>query len=129
MGRPAGVRRLPAIAAALQLDEPPTLYRAVAMWPGALDAVWAELQHLSAFPPLRRRARALYYYSRSSARFLAVPIAADAEALHARGMGEGAIAAARAAVEAALPGLATMIVHCCALRAGLGITEREVMRD
>ncbi|MFA7297724.1 MAG: halocarboxylic acid dehydrogenase DehI family protein [Dehalococcoidia bacterium] len=120
---------LPAIASALQLDEAPTLYRAVAVWPGTLDAAWAEVQHLSAYPPLRRRARALYYYARSSARFLAVPIEADAAALRARGVGDAAIASARAAVEASLPELATMVVHCCALRAALGVTTREVVRD
>ncbi len=92
-------------------------------------AAWAELQHLSAYPPLRRRARALYYYARSAARFLAVPIEADAAALHARGVGDEAIARARVAVDAALPELATMVVHCCALRAALGVTTREVVRD
>lgn len=120
---------LPAIAAALQLDEAPQLYRAVAIWPGALDAAWDELQQLSAYPALRRRARALYYYARSSARFLARPLAADAPALRAHGVAEGTIATARAAVEAVLPELATMIVHCCALRSALGVTAREVVRD
>lgn len=120
---------LPAIAAALQLDEAPPLYRALAAWPRALDAAWDELQHLAAYPPLRRRARALYYYARSSARFLAHPLAADADALRARGVGDDAIAAARATVEAALPELATLIVHCAALRAALGVTTREVVRD
>lgn len=120
---------LPVIADALQLDEAPQLYRAVGMWPGALDPVWDELQHLSAYPPLRRRARALYYYARSAARFLAHPIEADAAALHARGVEDDAIADARASVEAALPEIATMVVHCAALRAALGVTTREVVRD
>jgi hypothetical protein len=126
---PAAQPPLPTIAAALQLDEAPALYRAVAAWPGYLDAAWGELQHLSTYPPLRRRARALYYYARSASRFLAVPVEADASALRARGVGDEAAAAARATVEASLPELATMVVHCCALRAALGVTAREVVRD
>lgn len=126
---PPGQPPLPTIAATLQLDEAPTLYRAVAAWPGALDAAWGELQHLSAYPPLRRRARALYYYARSAARFLAVPIEADAAALHARGVSDEAIEQARAAIAASLPELATMVVHCCALRSALGVTTREVVRE
>lgn len=126
---PADQPPLPAIATALQLDEAPQLYRAVGIWPGALDAAWDELQHLSTYPPLRRRARALYYYARSAARSLAHPIEANAAALHARGVEDDAIAAARASVEAALPELATMVVHCAALRVALGVTTREVVRD
>jgi hypothetical protein len=120
---------LPGIAEALQTAEPPDLYRAVAVWPAYLDFAWDELQHLSAYPPLRRRARALYYYARSSTRALAFPLAASTEALLAAGVTVAAIADARATLEAALPVLSTMVVHCAAMRAGLGATAHEVARE
>ena len=66
---------LPEVARELQLDAPPDLYRAVGVWPGYVEAVWDELQHLVAYPLFRRRGRALYFYARSSSRFLAVPAA------------------------------------------------------
>jgi len=119
---------LPAIAEALQVSEAPELYRAIAEWPGYLDTAWDELQHFPAYPPLRRRARALYYYARSSTRFLAYPIEADVAALSARGVADAAADEARDILGTALPVLATMVVHCSALRAGLGATGREVVR-
>ena len=118
---------LPQVAERLQIDPAPDLYRAVAAWPGYLDVAWAELQHLAAYPDFRRRGRALYFYARSSARFLAVPLEADSEALAARGVGEAEIAAARTAIDRALPVLATMMMHCSAMRFALGITTREVV--
>jgi hypothetical protein len=118
---------LPAVAEALGLARAPDLYRAVATWPAYLAPAWDELQHLAAYPDFRRRGRALYFYARSGARFLAQPLAADADALRAAGLDDAAIARAHAAIDAALPALATMMMHCCAMRAGLGITQREVV--
>lgn len=115
------------IAERLQIEPAPDLYRAVAAWPGYLDVAWAELQHLAVYPDFRRRGRALYFYARSSARFLAVPLEADPGALAARGVGEAEIAAARTAIDRALPVLATMMMHCSAMRFALGITTREVV--
>ena len=117
------------VASELQLDGPPDLYRAVAVWPGYLEAAWDELQHLVAYPLFRQRGRALYYYARSSSRFLAVPLRANAEALREAGVGEDAIAEARRAVDRALPALATMMMHCTAMRLGLGLREREVVTE
>jgi len=118
---------LPEVIAALGLSEPPELYRAVARWPRYLVPAWDELQHLVAYPDFRRRGRALYYYARSGSRFLARPLAADAGALRAAGLDDAAIARANTIVDAALPALATMMMHCCAMRAGLGIRQREVV--
>ena len=120
---------LPEVAEVLQLARPPELYRAIAVWPGYLDAAWDELQHLSAYPLFRQRGRALYFYARSSTRFLAQPLRADEDALRAAGVGAEAIAEARAVVDAALPALATMMMHCTALRLGLGIRTREVVEQ
>jgi hypothetical protein len=120
---------LPEVARELQLDAAPDLYRAVAVWPGYLEAAWDELQHLVAYPLFRQRGRALYYYARSSSRFLAVPLHADAAALAGAGVGAEAIAEARAVVDRALPALATMMMHCTAMRLGLGLREREVVRE
>ena len=117
------------MASELQLDGPPDLYRAVAVWPGYLEAAWDELQHLVAYPLFRQRGRALYYYARSSSRFLAVPLRANAQALREAGVGEDAIAEARRAVDRALPALATMMMHCTAMRLGLGLREREVVTE
>lgn len=120
---------LPAIAAALELPEAPDLYRVFAALQGggpSLEAAWAVTQHLAVFPALRRRGRALYYYARSAARFLAYPLAADADALAAAGLPNEALAAARAVLSDAVPATATMLMHWAALRAGLGLTTREV---
>ena len=113
----------------LQLDAPPDLYRAIAVWPAYFDAVWDELQHLVAYPLFRQRGRALYFYARSSSRHLAVPLRADEAALREAGMRPYAIAEARAIVERALPAISTMMMHCTAMRVGLGLREREVVRD
>jgi hypothetical protein len=119
---------LPEVAEALQLAEPPDLYRAVAVWPGYLKAAWDELQHLVAFPLFRQRGRALYFYARSSSRFLAQPVEVSRAALAGRGVPEGELAQASAILDGALPALATMMMHCCAMRVGLGITTREVVQ-
>jgi hypothetical protein len=119
---------LPEIAEALGLAEPPQLYRAVATWPGYLEAVWDELQHMVAYPDFRRRGRALYYYARSSSRFLAQPIEVNQDALADAGMDEGAIEQARKTLDAVLPELATMTMHNTSMRFGLGIRTREVVR-
>ena len=120
---------LPEVPAELQLDATPDLYRAIAVWPGYFEAVWDELQHLVAYPLFRQRGRALYFYARSSSRFLAVPLRADEAALREAGMRPYAISEARAIVERALPAVATMMMHCTAMRVGLGLREREVVRD
>ena len=118
---------LPEVAELLQLARPPELYRAIAVWPGYLEAAWDELQHLAAYPLFRQRGRALYFYARSSTRFLAQPLRADEGALRAAGVSAEAIAEARTVVDAALPALATMMMHCTAMRLGLGIRTREVV--
>jgi hypothetical protein len=119
---------LPEVIETLQLREPPRLYRAVACWPAYLEAAWDELQHLAAYPDFRRRGRALYFYARSGAKFLARPLEADPAALEAAGVAPEEIARARAIVDGAVPTLATMVMHCTAMRLGLGHAEREVVR-
>ena len=120
---------LPEVARELQLDEPPDLYRAAAVWPGYLAAAWDELQHLAAYPLFRRRGRALYFYARSASRFLAFPLRADDAALREAGVRPADLAEARAIVERALPAAATMTMHCAAMRLALGLREREVVRE
>jgi hypothetical protein len=127
VGPEAGL--LPEVAERLQLEAAPELYRAIAVWPTYLEAVWDELQHLAAYPPFRRRGRALYYYARSSSRFLADPLEASREALAAQGLSEDELATVSATLDASLPALATMMMHCCAMRVGLGITTREVVTN
>ncbi|MPZ99576.1 MAG: hypothetical protein GEU80_09630 [Dehalococcoidia bacterium] len=119
---------LPEVVAALNVEAPPQLYRAVAVWPGYLVTAWEELQHLTTYPDFRRRGRALYYYARSGARFLAEPVEANPESLRAAGLSDAAIAQAKAALDASLPALATMVMHATAMRRGLGLTEREVVK-
>jgi hypothetical protein len=111
----------------LQIEFAPELYRAIAVWPSYLDAAWDELQHLAAYPPFRRRGRALYYYARSSSRFLAEPLVASRDALSAQGLSDDDLVIVQSTLDAALPALATMMMHCCAMRVGLGITAREVV--
>jgi hypothetical protein len=124
-----GAGLLPEVAELLQIAAAPELYRAIAVWPSYLEAVWDELQHVAAYPPFRRRGRALYYYARSSSRFLAEPLEASREALAAQGLSEDDLATVQATLDAALPALATMMMHCCAMRRGLGITAREVVTN
>ncbi|MFA7248892.1 MAG: halocarboxylic acid dehydrogenase DehI family protein [Dehalococcoidia bacterium] len=122
-----GVPPLPEIAAALGVPEAPDLYRAAAAWPRYLDAAWEELQHLVAYPDFRRRGRALYFYARSGARFLARPLRANPTVLREAGLGDDAIAAARRTLDAAVPTMATMMMHAEAMRLGIGIRDREVV--
>jgi hypothetical protein len=123
----AGV--LPEVAEILQIESAPELYRAVATWPRYLEPVWDELQHLAAYPLFRRRGRALYYYARSSSRFLAQPVEASRERLAAEGLTEAELDRVAGALDAALPALAMMMMHCCAMRVGLGIATREVVTN
>lgn len=120
---------LPEIALALQVDAPPDLYRAIAVWPGYLQVAWDELQHLVTYPLFRQRGRALYFYARSSTRFLATPIEVSRQALLVRGAREHDLDRAKAVLDAALPVLAMMMMHCCAMRVGLGLTAREVVKS
>ncbi|HJM76256.1 MAG TPA: hypothetical protein QGI71_10450 [Dehalococcoidia bacterium] len=124
---PAETAPLPQVAEVLQIEPAPELYRAVGGWPGYLDVAWAELQHMATYPDFRRRGRALYFYARSSARFLAEPLEANPEALAERGVSEADVAAARETIDRALPVLATMMMHCSAMRFALGVTTREVV--
>ena len=119
---------LPEIAAAMNLDTPPDLYRAVAMWPAYLGVAWEELQHMATYPPFRRRGRGLYFYARSGARFLAEPLEANPEALRTAGLADATIEAARAAVDDALSAIAMMVMHAEAMRLGLGVRTREVVQ-
>jgi hypothetical protein len=119
---------LPEVAEMVGLAEVPQLYRAVAVWPGYLQVAWDELQHLSAYPLFRQRGRGLYYYARSSSRFLAQPIEVSREALVARGAAVEDVERAEAVIDAALPAISTLVLHCCAMRVGLGVTEREVVK-
>lgn len=123
----SGTPPLPEVAEALGLDAAPDLYRAVAAWPAYLQVAWEELQHLVAYPDFRRRGRALYFYARSGARFLAQPVRANVEALRDAGLDDTAIEAARRTLDAALPATATMMMHAEAMRVGLGVRTREVV--
>ena len=125
----AGAGLLPEIAKELQIEPAPDLYRAAAVWPGYLEAAWDELQHLVAYPLFRQRGRALYYYARSSTRFLAQPLHADDDALAAAGVTPEAIAMARDEIDRALPALASMMMHTYAMRIGLGLRTREVVQQ
>lgn len=119
---------LPEVREALGLASTPGLYRAVAAWPGYLGVAWEELQHLAAYPDFRRRGRGLYYYARSGARFLAEPLRADPDALREAGLDDATIEAARAALDGSLPAIAMMMMHAEAMRLGLGIADREVVK-
>ncbi|MDA0270836.1 MAG: hypothetical protein O2798_04195 [Chloroflexi bacterium] len=125
---PADAGLLPEITEALGLAEPPDLYRAAAAWPAYLGGAWEELQHLVTFPDFRRRGRGLYYYARSGARFLAEPLEANPAALAAAGLSDTAIADAGAALDEVLSAQAMMVMHAEAIRLGLGVRDREVVR-
>lgn len=123
----ADTSMLAGVVDALQVTDAPQLYRVLAHWPGYLEGSWDELQHLATYPDFRRRGRGLYYYARAGARFLAAPLQADASALSAAGLSDEEIEAARAIVDGSVPALATMVMHCTAMRVALGHTGREVV--
>ena len=122
------------VARAIGLQAPPELYRAVARWPRYLDQLvlplgqLEELEHLAAYPPIRRRGRALYFYARSSTRFLAHPLRASRAELRARGVSSASLDQARTVIDASLPALSTMMMHLAAMRWGLGVRDREVVK-
>lgn len=115
------------VAKTLQLPEVPQIYGVLAHWPAYLEESWSELQHLSSYPEFRRRGRALYYYARSSARFLSEELHADPDALLIADVTGQEIEAAREVVESAVPALAMMVMHCSAMRLALGYNDREVI--
>ena len=71
----------------------------------------------------------MYFYARSLTRFLAAPIEVSREALLARGASPDDLDRASGVLEAALPALAMMLMHCAAMRVGLGLTVREVVKS
>ncbi len=116
------------VAETLQVDAVPDLYRAIAVWPGYLEVAWDELQHLVTYPLFRQRGRALYFYARSSSRFLAQPIEVSRATLIRRGASADDLDRAHAVLDASVPALATLMMHCSAMRVGLGLKAREVVR-
>ena len=115
------------VAAVLQVDRAPQLYRSLAGSLRYLELIWEELQHLGSYPDFRRRGRSLYYYARSGARFLSRPLEANPEALLRAGVSAEEIGQARDVVGAQVPPLATMMMHASAMRLGLGLSEHEVV--
>ena len=115
------------IAVVLGLDKPPDLYRSLAYFPKFLGHVWAEIRELQAYPEFRRRARALYYYSKSGSRFLASPLSANDLALGRLGITADSISKIRECLEEELLQTATMMMHVEAMRLAIGINTREVV--
>jgi hypothetical protein len=115
------------MAGVLGLDKPPDLYRALAHFPKFLGPVWEEIKELQAYPEFRRRARALYYYSKSGSRFLASPLSANDLVLGKLGIEANAISKIRECLEEELLQTATMMMHVEAMRLVIGINTREVV--
>jgi len=115
------------IASVLGLDSPPDLYQSLAHFPKFLGSVWLEIRELQAYPEFRRRARALYYYSKSGARFLASPLSANNLILGELGVNSEEISKIRDCLEEELLQTATMMMHVEAMRLVLGINTREVV--
>lgn len=124
-----GLAPLPEVAAVVGFAEVPEVYRAVAQWEGYLGLSWGELQHLAAYPQFRRRGRAIYFYARSAARFLAEPLSANREQFAAAGLPADSLDRLDGLLSTALPALATAMMHTCAMRVGLGVRTREVVQD
>jgi len=115
------------IASVLGLDKPPDLYQSLAYFPKFLGPVWLEIRELQAYPEFRRRARALYYYSKSGSRFLASPLAANDFVLGELGVTAEEISKIRDCLEEELLQTATMMMHVEAMRLVIGINTREVV--
>jgi hypothetical protein len=63
-------------------------FRAMAHWPALLEQAWAELRELRVYKLFRQRGRGLYFYARSSSRFLAQPLVANPERMQAAGLSD-----------------------------------------
>ncbi len=96
-------------------------FRALARWPAFLEQAWAELRELRVYKLFRQRGRGLYFYARSSSRFLAQPLEANAERLRAAGLTDGDIDGVADALRMFCGVLPNHMMNTAAMQHALGI--------
>lgn len=96
-------------------------FRAFARWPVFLKRAWPELRELRVYKLFRQRGRGLYYYSRSSSRFLAEPIEAGPDAMRAAGLDDAECEAVAEVLRMFCGILPNHIMNTAAIQQALGI--------
>tara|TARA_B110000196_G_C21145188_1_gene666181 strand:- start:2507 stop:3310 length:804 start_codon:yes stop_codon:yes gene_type:complete len=110
-------------------DSVPDLYLSLTNHQDYLVYIWENLQHLSSFPDVRKRIRGIYYYAISSSKFLAKPIHGSVQECISVGISLDEINAIKGLLSSNLSMYSTMIMHCAAMRVGLGINQKKVIKD
>ena len=106
----------------------PDLYLSFANHQDYLIYMWENLQHLSSFPDVRRLIRGIYYYAISSSKFLAEPIHISVQECISAGISLDEINKIKELISSNLSMYSAMIVHCSAMRIGLGINQKKVIK-
>tara|TARA_B110000438_G_C15793136_1_gene641650 strand:- start:1350 stop:2165 length:816 start_codon:yes stop_codon:yes gene_type:complete len=109
-------------------DSVPDLYLSLTNHQDYLVYIWENLQHLSSFPDLRKRIRGIYYYAISSSKFLAKPIHGSVQECISLGISLDEINVIKELIHSSLSMYSTMIMHCAAMRVGLGINQKKIIK-
>jgi hypothetical protein len=96
-------------------------FRAMARWPALLEQAWAELRELRVYKLFRQRGRGLYFYARSSSRFLAQPLVANPARMRAAGLSEDDIREIGDVIRMYCGILPNAIMNTAAVQHALGI--------
>lgn len=107
----------------------PDLYLGVAKFNDYLIFIWEQLQHLYTFPEIRKRSRGLYYYALSSSKHFAYPIEGDDTYCLKNNIDKNEIADIQQILQSHLYMYSIMIMHCTAMRVGLGCNKRLVVKE
>jgi len=106
----------------------PDLYLSLSNYNEYLDYAWLQLQHLSSFPEVRQRSRGLYYYAVSSSKFLAYPFYGSIDRCLSLGINKIDLEKIEVIVKENLSMYSSMIMHCSAMRIGLGLNQKKVVK-
>ena len=106
----------------------PDLYLGIAKFNEYLIFIWEHLQHLYAFPEIRKRSRGLYYYALSSSKYFAYSMQSDLEYCLKNNINKNEIEEIQLILQSHLFMYSIMIMHCTAMRVGLGYNQRLVVK-
>ncbi len=106
----------------------PDLYLGIAKFNDYLNFIWEHLKHLYAFPEIRKRSRGLYYYALSSSKYFAYTIKSDLEYCLQNEIDKNDIEEIQLILQSNLFMYSIMIMHCTAMRVGLGYNKKLVVK-
>ena len=107
----------------------PDLYLGIAKFNEYFLFIWDHLQHLYTFPEIRKRSRGLYYYALSSSKYFAYSIQSDVEYCLKNNINKNEISEIQIILQSHLFMYSMMIMHCTAMRVGLGYNQRLVVKE